>query len=88
MIRKFDLGENLRQVNSLPYRVTSLSIGNFIVYIGKFFIYEVTLLIGVVVYATEGRSLAGILTPTVRKFWRAYIEKTRKATSPAATPLI
>lgn len=44
-------------------------------------------LIGVVVYTIEGRSLAGILTPTVREFWRAYIEKTRETTSSAAAPI-
>lgn len=32
--------------------------------------------------------MAGILTPTVREFWRAYIEKTRETTSPAAAPYI
>ena len=45
-------------------------------------------LIGVVACVIEGRSSAGILTPIVRKFWRAYIEKTRETTSPAATPYI
>jgi hypothetical protein len=50
--------------------------------------YRATSLIGVVVYTIKGRSLAGILTPTVKEFWRAYIEKTREATSPAAAPYI
>ena len=31
--------------------------------------------------------MAGILTPTVRELWRAYIEKTREATSTIDTPL-
>ena len=41
-------------------RVTSLPIGNFIVYMGNFTIYRATLLIGVIVYTIEVRSLAGI----------------------------
>ena len=32
--------------------------------------------------------MAGILTPTVRKFWRAYIEKTRETTSTIDSPYI
>ena len=32
--------------------------------------------------------MAGILTPTVREFWRAYIEKTREITSTIDTPYI
>ena len=32
--------------------------------------------------------MAGILTPTVREFWRAYIEKTRETTSTIDTPYI
>ena len=45
-------------------------------------------LIDLIVYTIERRSLAGILTPTVRKFWRAYIEKTRETTSTIDTPYI
>lgn len=32
--------------------------------------------------------MAGILTPTVREFWRAYIEKTRETTSTIDSPYI
>ena len=49
--------------------------------------YKVTLLIDLIVYTIKGRSMAGILTPTVREFWKAYIEKTRETTSTIATPI-
>lgn len=55
--------------------------------INSLFIW-VTSLIGVIVYTIEGRSLAGILTPTMREFWRAYIEKARETTSTIDTPYI
>lgn len=74
--------------NFTIYKVNSIPYSNFIVYIGKFFIYRVTSLIVIIVYTIERRSLAGILTPTVREFWRAYIEKTRETTSTIATPYI
>ena len=45
-------------------------------------------LIDVIVYTIERRSMAGILTPTVREFWRAYIEKTRETTNTIDTPYI
>lgn len=32
--------------------------------------------------------MAGILTPTVKEFWRAYIEKTRETTSTIDSPYI
>lgn len=68
-------------------RVTSLSMGNFIVYMGNFAIFKVTSLIDAIVYTIERRSMAGILTPTVREFWRAYIEKTRETTSTIDSPI-
>ena len=54
----------------------------------NFAIFKVTLLIGIIVYTIERRSMAGILTPTVREFWRAYIEKTRETTNTIDTPYI
>ncbi len=50
--------------------------------------YSELSLIDAIVYTIEGRSLAGILTPTVRELWRAYIEKTRETTSTIDTPYI
>ena len=50
--------------------------------------HSVTLLIGIIVYTIERRSMAGILTPTVREFCRAYIEKTRETTSTIDTTYI
>lgn len=50
--------------------------------------YSELSLIDAIVYTIERRSMAGILTPTVRKFWRAYIEKTRETTSTIDSPYI